>query len=119
MSPKLLTPNLLSVAILVIHCAFFAPPPRAQEKSDLAKLSAQIKDKDAAVRQSAIEALGQLKDPAAIDLLISALNDDNQDLRSAAALALGQTGADKGVEPLAKMLQSQRLPFLKVTRRLS
>ena len=50
-----------------------------------------------------------MKDPAAIELLISALNDDNQDLRSAAALAPGQTGADKGVEPLAKMLQSQRL----------
>jgi HEAT repeat protein len=66
MSPKVLTANLLSVAIVVSHCAFFASHPRAQEKADLAKLSAQIRDKDAAVRQSAIEALGQLKDPAAI-----------------------------------------------------
>ena len=106
MSPKLLSANLVSVAVVVSHCAFFASHPRAQEKADLEKLSAQIKDKDAAVRQSAIEALGQLKDLAAIDLLISALNDNNQDVRSAAALALGQTGEDKGVEPLAKMIQS-------------
>jgi len=77
MSLKLLTANLLSVAIVVSHCAFFASHTRAQEKADLAKLSAQIKDKDAAVRQSSIESLGQLKDPAAIDLLISALNDNN------------------------------------------
>src|SRR5262245_66568537 len=87
MSPKLLTANLLSVAIVVSNCAFFAPPLRAQEKADLAKLSAQIRDKDAAVRQSAIEAIGQLKDLAAIDLLISALTDGTTDVRSEGASA--------------------------------
>jgi len=44
MAPKLLNANLLSVAIVVSNCAFFAPPPRAQEKADLAKLSAQIRE---------------------------------------------------------------------------
>jgi HEAT repeat protein len=41
--------------------------------------------------------------------LIPALNDNNQEVRSAAALALGQMGEDKSVEPLARMLQSRSL----------
>ena len=103
------TTNTRSVVMVVFCCALLAPSLFAQEKADLAKLAVQLKDRDSTVRRSAIEALGQLKDPPAVDLLISSLNDDNQDLRCAATLALGQTGAAKGVEPLAKMLQSQRL----------
>src|SRR5262249_45180286 len=103
------TANLFSVAMVLFHCSLLAAPLIAQEKADLAKLSAQLKDKDAGVRRSAVESLGQLSDQSGVDLLISALNDDNQEVRSAAALALGQTGAAKGVEALIKMLQSQSL----------
>src|SRR5215510_10426491 len=103
------TANLLSVAVVVFLCSLLTTSLIAQEKADLAKLSAQLKDKDAAIRRSAVESLGQLSDQSGVDLLISALNDDNQEVRSAAALALGQTGAAKGVEPLTKLLQSQRI----------
>src|SRR5262249_56656307 len=72
------TANLLSVAIVVFHCLLLTPPLAAQEKADLAKLAAQLKDKDAGVRRSAVESLGQLSDQSGVDLLISALNDDNQ-----------------------------------------
>jgi HEAT repeat protein len=104
-----LTINMFSAVADVFCCALLAFPLVAQEKVDLVKITAQLKDKDAAVRRSAIEALSQSNDPAGINLLISALDDDNQDVRSAAALALGQTGATKGVEPLTKMLQSVHL----------
>src|SRR5262245_66175589 len=104
-----LNAKLFSVALVVFQYALSPSPQGAQEKADLAKLAAQLKDKDASVRRSAAEALGQVNDQASVDLLISALGDDNQDVRSAAALALGQTGSAKGVEPLARMLQSQRL----------
>src|SRR5262249_43851842 len=94
------------IVIAFLLCGLLAAPLIAQDKADLAKLAAQLGEKDPKVRQSAVEALGQSSDPAVVDLLISALRDDNQEVRSAAALALGQTGAAKGIEPLAKMLRS-------------
>src|SRR5262245_6653553 len=121
-----MNPLLFSIALVVLQCAFFTSildprssiinhhpsildPQDAQEKADLAKLAAQLKEKDAAIRRSAVEAIGQLNDQSGVDLLISALADDNQEVRTAAALALGQTGSEKGVDPLTRMLQSQRL----------
>src|SRR5215510_12497430 len=100
MQLKWLNAKLFSVALVVLQYAILSSPQDAQEKADLGKLAAQLKDKDAAIRRSAAEALGQLEDQAGVDLLISALGDDNQEVRSAAALALGQTGSAKGVEPL-------------------
>src|SRR5262245_25565353 len=94
---RLLTTNLFSIALAPFVCILLAAPLIAQEKPDLAKLAAQLKDKDAAVRREAVEALSQLSEQAGVDLLISALSDDNQDVRSAATLALGQAGSAKGV----------------------
>ncbi len=53
-----LTANPFSVAIVIFRCAILAAPLVAQEKFDLAKPASQLRDKDVAVRQSAIEALG-------------------------------------------------------------
>src|SRR5262249_42495371 len=88
MALRRVTTNALSLTIVIFHCSLLAAPLVAQEKADLTKLAAQLGDKDAAVRRTAVEALGQLNDQAGVDLLISALNDTNQEVRSAAALAL-------------------------------
>ena len=42
------------------------------------------------VREQAVFALGQLRDPRAIDALTTALKDQNADVRKNAAFALGQ-----------------------------
>jgi hypothetical protein len=61
-----LNPKLFSVALVIFQCALFTSildprssildPQDAQEKADLGKLAAQLKDKDAAIRRSAAEA---------------------------------------------------------------
>jgi HEAT repeat protein len=86
--------------VILLFCSLlFAIPLIAQSKANLAKLAAQLKDKEAAVRRSAVEAIGQLNDPAGVDPLIPMLSDDNQEVRSAAALMLGQMNATNAVEP--------------------
>src|SRR5262245_20817518 len=47
---RLLTTNLFSIALAPFVCILLATPLIAQEKPDLAKLAAQLKDKDASVR---------------------------------------------------------------------
>jgi HEAT repeat protein len=49
-----------------------------------------LKDADADVREQVAFALGQLRDPRAIDGLIAALKDADADVRQQAAFALGQ-----------------------------
>ena len=49
-----------------------------------------LKDSVADVREQAAFALGQLRDPRAIDGLTSALKDPSADVRQQAAFALGQ-----------------------------
>ena len=47
-------------------------------------------DSNADVREQAAFALGQLRDPAAVDALVIALHDTTPDVREQAAFALGQ-----------------------------
>jgi HEAT repeat protein len=49
-----------------------------------------LKDSAADVRQQAAFALGQIRDPRAIDGLTAALKDASADVRQQAAFALGQ-----------------------------
>ena len=42
------------------------------------------------MRQQAAFALGQIRDPRAVDALTEALKDDDEDVRQQAAFALGQ-----------------------------
>jgi HEAT repeat protein len=63
---------------------------------------AQLKDKDTAVRQDAIRALGQMG-PAVVPALVAALNDENSDVRIGAADSLGRLGAEaKSAAPALK-----------------
>jgi HEAT repeat protein len=49
-----------------------------------------VRDSSASVREQVVFALGQLRDPRAIDALTTALKDQNADVRKNAAFALGQ-----------------------------
>ena len=54
------------------------------------------------IRQRAARILGSLKDPAAVEALIEALEDRDREVRSAAAGALREiTGQDLGSDPAA------------------
>ena len=71
-------------------------------------LIAALKDKDSKdsdVRQAAAEALGEIKDPRAVEPLIAALKDEDSDVRAAAAYALGEIKDPRAVEPLIAALK--------------
>jgi hypothetical protein len=60
------------------------------------------------LRKQAATALGQLRDPRAIEPLRKLLNDDERSVREAAAQALGELGDPQAVEPLIRVLQKDR-----------
>ena len=81
---------------------FGGPPNIAKllEKKDVAGLIKALGyPKDPGVRSAAAAALGQLRDPRAVEPLIAAL--DDLPVRCVAAEALGQIGDPRAVEPLA------------------
>ena len=62
-------------------------------------------NKEASVRQAATMALGELKDPRAVEPLIAALKDSDKNVRWEAANALGEIKDPRSVELL--MVRSQ------------
>ncbi len=62
------------------------------------------------VRENAAEALGLIKDKRAVDPLINALKDKNEEARWKAAWALGNIGDKKAVGPLIYALQDEYWP---------
>src|SRR5215470_10494179 len=101
-----LNAKLFSVALVVFQYALSSSPQGAQEKADLAKLAAQIKDKDAAVRRSAAEALGQVGSAKGVEPLARMLQSQRLRDRRSAIIALGTIGGDKGCEALIPLLKS-------------
>ena len=81
-----------------------------QGKADprtVAALTAALKDTDKDVRQTALHALVQLRDPSVFDPLIQALSDPTPDVRQQAAFGLGQLRDRRAVEPLVNALKDQ------------
>lgn len=78
----------------------------------LSPLLSSLTDQDWAVRQTAAAALGNLKNPAAVDGLIRTLDDQNRGVSSSVASALGKIGDPRAVEPLIKALSSPE-PWLR------
>jgi hypothetical protein len=70
-------------------------------------LISALKDEDRDVRRVAAGALGELKDPRAVEPLISALKDENRDVRRVAAGALGELKDPRAVEPLISVLKDE------------
>lgn len=56
-------------------------------------------------REEAAEALGEIRDPKAVDPLIAALRDRDAEVREEAAKSLGMIGDRKAVEPLNEALK--------------
>jgi HEAT repeat protein/beta-lactamase regulating signal transducer with metallopeptidase domain len=81
-----------------------------QGKADprtIAALTAALKDTDKDVRETALHALVQLRDPGVFDPLIQALSDSSPDVREQAAFGLGQLRDRRSVDPLIKALSDQ------------
>jgi aminopeptidase N len=68
-------------------------------------LLAAVKDKDARVRTSAVNALAKSKDPKLASLYLQLLNDESYATVRAAALALGETKSPVAYDALAKLLE--------------
>ena len=68
---------------------------RGADPKVVAALTAALKDGDKDVRETAMHALVQMRDPAMFDPLIQALKDQNPGVREQAAFGFGQlrTGA--------------------------
>lgn len=66
----------------------------------------------APVREAAVEALGSANSPRAVDALIQAIADSNQNVSRAAVRALGETKSERAVGPLLSLLASESLGTL-------
>jgi HEAT repeat protein len=58
-------------------------------------------------KRQVVEALGRIGSDKAIDALISALNDENSDMRWSVVEALGRIGSDKAVDGLISVLNDE------------
>jgi HEAT repeat protein len=75
----------------------------------IASLATVLADSDAAVRLAAIQALGDLDDPRAVEALSQALrNDSDPEVREMAAWALGEIESPTAVPALSEALRSDR-----------
>ena len=70
-------------------------------------LISALKDEDGDAREAAVMALGELKDPRAVEPLISALKDENGSVRYRAVMALGELKDPRAVESLISALKDE------------
>lgn len=66
-----------------------------------------LKDEDKDVRKNAACALGEIKDPRAIEPLIAALKDKDDNLRRRVPIALGKIKDSRAIEPLIVALKDK------------
>jgi HEAT repeat protein/beta-lactamase regulating signal transducer with metallopeptidase domain len=85
-----------------------ARPEESRSKADprtIAALTAALNDSDKEVRETAMHALVQLRDPSIFEPLLRALKDASPDVREQAAFGLGQMRDRRAVEPLVGALK--------------
>jgi len=68
----------------------------------------QIRFEDSGLRGRAINSLGQIKDPRAVDSLVAALMDQNANVRENAGGALGEIKDPRAVEPLIAAIKDTK-----------
>ena len=86
--------------------------PAVTQKRDTAvpALLSVLKDEDATVRLAAVQSLGNLSDPRAVDALVVALKSDTDArVREAAAEALGEIDSPRAVPGLIAALGSEKV----------
>jgi HEAT repeat protein len=72
----------------------------------MADVIARLDDPDHGVREEAARALGRIRSPDAVDVLLACLRDPHSSIRPQAARALGQIGDPRAVEALTQCLES-------------
>lgn len=77
-----------------------APPPR-----DLSSYAKVLQLPDESVRREAAKALAEIGEDA-VALLLVALKDEDDDVRTPAAVALGEFGGQSALEPLLEVLET-------------
>ncbi len=95
--PSVLTVLLLSA--LLSGCSGDPVRQRIQE----------LRRGNAAARRAAAEELGKMRDPRAVEPLITTLNDPDESVGNAAAVALGQSRDRRAIRPLAAALKQASL----------
>ena len=83
---------------------------RTKAKADprtVAALTAALKDTDAEVREAAMHALIELRDPSIFEPLVAGLRDSSADIREQAARGLGELRDRRAIEPLTAALKDQ------------
>ena len=78
---------------------------RKADPRTVAALTAALKDTDKEVRETAMHALVQMRDPAIFEPLVEALRDASADVREQAAFGLGQLRDRRAVDPLIASLK--------------
>jgi hypothetical protein len=94
-----------SLAILVCSCALEIVPAGHGQAKTVNQLTKQLEDSSSDVRWRAVNALGEKRDPRAVEPLIISLKDADPVVRKAAAYALGMIG-EPAVGPLIGALKN-------------
>ena len=81
------------------------------EKMDLNSILALLDHKNRRVASASAYALGEIRDPAAVPALVSALKSDRDHMRRIAAHALGKIGDSRAVMPLIEVLCNETQPL--------
>jgi HEAT repeat protein len=84
-----------SVAVWALPCA----------AEDFARLVEKLKSQSSNERREAVEALGYLEDPRAIEPILTAFKDSSADVRAAAANATSEYKDKRAIEPLIALLK--------------
>jgi HEAT repeat protein len=78
------------------------------KKRDVNGLIRAVNDEERGIRLAAIEALGEIGDPRAVEPLIASLQDGSWGVRSSAATALGAIGDGRAVKPLSSLIKDSK-----------
>ncbi len=89
-----------------LSAEFVADHDKASNKTELKlseslmKLREGLQDKNPNLRGSAANALGDAKEPQAVDLLLEVLDDENEFVRASAVSSLGRIASERALAPL-------------------
>lgn len=75
---------------------------------------AALRDPDEEVRVLSAFAMGEIRDPRAVDPLIIALRDESEDVRAQAAISLGELGSPGAEEALARVAETDASPAVRL-----
>jgi HEAT repeat protein/beta-lactamase regulating signal transducer with metallopeptidase domain len=80
---------------------------RQADPKMVAALTAALKDTDKEVRETAMQALVQMRDPSIFEPLVQALKDASAEVREQAAFGLGEMRDKRAVQPLIASLKDE------------